>query len=372
MALSRAELVGLDELSARDLDAWRELSLASAEPNPFWDPDFVLPAARALGEWDEVAVARVVERSRWTACLPVRRYPRWHGLPRCIASWRHRYCLLGTPLVASEMPTAELTLLLDVMFRAGSGLVGSGLDWFDADGTVSLALEEAAPSAVALDRFDRAAVSRRTEPDYLEGSVKGKHRREFRRLAAGLEQELGGGLTLTDATGDAGAVEEFLRLEASGWKGEARTALASNPAHSEFFRQITATLGKRGLAELVLLGTAGGAVAGRHSLRAGGTSFCFKVAYDERYSRYSPGRELELRQLERFHVDPGLARMDSCTAPDNQLFNRLWPDRRHLTTLCVLSPGPLSRLTGSGLRGAVAVRNAAIRERRRRRDAHPG
>ena len=320
----------------------------------------MLPAARALGEWDEVAVARVVAHGRWTACLPVRRYPRWHGLPHCIASWRHRYCLLGTPLLARDAPAAELGSLLGALRAAGRGLVATGLDWVDAEGSVALALAQAAPTAVALDRFDRAAVLRRAEPDYLDGAVKGKHRREFRRLAAGLEQELGGELMVTDATGDPGAVEQFLRLELSGWKGAAGTALGSNPAHAEFLRQVAATFG-RGRAQLVLLGTEGRVVAARYSLRAGATDYCFKVAYDERYARYSPGRELELRQLERFQLDPALTRMDSCTAPDNQLFDRLWPDRRRLVTLCIPGLGPFAGIARLGLRGAVAVR-----ERRRR------
>jgi hypothetical protein len=47
-------LLELAALSERDLDAWRELAARALEPNPFAEPDFVLPAADAL---DSQAVA---------------------------------------------------------------------------------------------------------------------------------------------------------------------------------------------------------------------------------------------------------------------------------------------------------------------------
>ena len=87
-------IVPLAELGERDLGAWRELADRALEPNPFFDPDFVLSAAVALGERDEVALVQLGGKGEWTACLPVRRYARWHSVPLpCLATWRHSYCL---------------------------------------------------------------------------------------------------------------------------------------------------------------------------------------------------------------------------------------------------------------------------------------
>ena len=320
----------------------------------------MLPAARALGEWDEVAVARVVAHGRWTACLPVRRYPRWHGLPRCIASWRHRYCLLGTPLLARDAPAAELGSLLGALRAAGRGLVATGLDWVDAEGSVALALAQAAPTAVALDRFDRAAVLRGAEPDYLDGAVKGKHRREFRRLAAGLEQELGDELMVTDATGDP---ERSSSSSASSCPaGRARREPRLDPAR----RTRSSSARSRRRSGAVARSSSCSGPRGASSPRATACAPARPITAS-RSPTTSAARatrrdvELELRQLERFQLDPALTRMDSCTAPDNQLFNRLWPDRRRLVTLCIPGLGPFAGIARLGLRGAVAVR-----ERRRR------
>ena len=43
-----ASLLPIDGLSDSDLAAWRELSDSALEPNPFFDPDFVMPAVAEL------------------------------------------------------------------------------------------------------------------------------------------------------------------------------------------------------------------------------------------------------------------------------------------------------------------------------------
>jgi len=293
----------------------------------------------------------------------VRRYSRWHRLPLPgLATWLHSYCLLGTPLLDPERLEESLAAILAQMRGAGR-VAFAGLEWLPAEGPIAAGLDAAAGRrAREFDRFERATLRRRPENDYLEG-VKGKHRREFRRLARGLADELGGPLELVDRAGEPDAVEEFLRLEASGWKGRRETALAANPAHAEFFRSICRDFAARGELELLFLEAGGQAAAARCGLLGGGASFCFKVAYDERFQRYSPGRELELRLIDRFHEQGKLEWMDSCADRDNELYPRLWPDRRELRTTVHPAAGAL------GLPVApLAAAAVAVRERRRRSD----
>jgi CelD/BcsL family acetyltransferase involved in cellulose biosynthesis len=253
-----------------------------------------------------------------------------------VATWLHTYCLLGTPLLDPERGPDALAAILARM--RGERVAFAGLEWIPAEGPVAAAIDRApGRPARVFDRFARATLRRRPQNDYLEG-VKGKHRREFRRLAKGLADELGGPLELVDRAGEPAAVEEFLRLEASGWKGRRETALAADPAHAGFFRSICRDFAARGALELLFLEGGGQAAAARCSLLAGGASFCFKVAYDERFRRYSPGRELELRLIDRFHADTGLSWMDSCADRGNELYPRLWPDRRELRT--TVHPAP--------------------------------
>ena len=45
----RTRFLTLEQLDQSDERAWRGLAARSAETNPFFEPEFVLPAARHLG-----------------------------------------------------------------------------------------------------------------------------------------------------------------------------------------------------------------------------------------------------------------------------------------------------------------------------------
>ena len=357
--------IPLSAIGEPERTAWRELAERAIEPNPFWDPDFVLPVARGLGAVDEVSVVCEVSGSDWLSALPVRTYPRWNRVPGpWVASWRHPYCLLGTPLIAADRDQGDFEALIGAMRATHRGSLIAGADWISAE-VVGSDAEEAPPGGVPIERFSRATLKRRPQPDYLEGRVRGKHRREFRRLAKGLEEELGADLELVDRSAEEAGLETFLALEASGWKGRAGTALACDAGHAEFFRESSRALAARGALELLFLESGGKAVAARCSYLAGGASFCFKLAFDETLSRFSPGRELELRLIDRFHEAGELEWMDSCAQPTNQVFNRLWPDRRELVSCAYPVGGPFGRAARAALVGAVNYRD---RRRARRKD----
>ena len=360
----KARLVPLAEVGERDLRDWRELADHALDPNPFFDPDFVLPAARGLGEAGDVEILVVEDAHGWRACLPVRRHSRWQRLPLpCVAAWVHRYCLLGSPLVLGEGATDALGAAVAAM-RETPGCAFAVLPWVPADGPLAAALSDAVKRPIPYDGWNRATV-RRSGEDPLGGRVKGKHRRDFRRLARGLEEDLGAPLELVDRSAESAAVDAFLRLEAAGWKGREGTAIASVPAHAEFVREAATRFAARGALRLLFLEGGDRIAAARLSLRAGGVDYCFKVAYDEELARFSPGRELELRLLDRIGEEESLAWMDSCTASDNELFNRLWPDRRSLATIAYRSPGVLGATARPGLRMMSSIRDRRRRGRRR-------
>ena len=51
------------------------------------------------------------------------------------------------------------------------------------------------------------------------------------------------------------------------------------------------------------------------------------MAYDEAFGDYSPGTLLML-DISRAHLaDARIVATDSCTAPNNEMINRLWPHR---------------------------------------------
>lgn len=359
-----ASFIPLAELDDRDLAAWCELADRSIEPNPFHHPDFVLPAARALGELDRVSVLRMQDAdSNWTACLPVRRYLRWHRRPLpCLANWLHPYSYLGAPLLSPGQGGETCSSLIAAM--TGQGHLG----------VLDLLPDSLRPSddaAIEVGSFERAVLRRHDDPDFLAGQISSKHRREFKRQARLMAEQLGGPLEIVDRSDEAAAIDTFLTLEASGWKGREGTAMANDPSHARLLHSAAESFRERGAFELLLLECRDRVAAARCSFLAGDVSFTFKIAYDEDLGSYSPGRALELRAMDRFHDETELSWMDSCATPGNDYINRLWPDRRRLTRQVCPGLGPSGRLLRAVAISALSLRNRRAAAAARERDQDP-
>ena len=92
------------------------------------------------------------------------------------------------------------------------------------------------------------------------------------------------------------------------------------------------------------------------NVRAGEGVFCLKIAYDEGWRRYSPGALLVHDHVAWFHSAESAAWMDSCVQPENELVNRLWPDRRRIATLALGADSARGRLARAAIAGAVRLR----------------
>src|SRR4051812_384509 len=352
------ELTVLDPhaLDAGDAARWRALARAAVEPNPFFEPEVLLPALQHLAP-EGVRLAVVREGDEWTACVPVRRQARLGRLPGpCLVAWQHPHAYLGTPLVR-HLDGAR-TLARELADRAGAGWLG--LPELNLGGPVADALCDAAgPDARLTAVGERAALHRRPDGRYL-GALAPKRRRELARQARALALGCGGPLSVADVAGERRGVEAFLDLEHAGWKGAHGTSLRAVDGHADFFSAMCTALAAAGRLQLLEMRAGDRLVAMKCNLLAGDGAFCFKIAYAEDLKRYSPGVQLEVRNVDVFHATDRLAFSDSCAAAGNTMINRLWPDRRAIAMLVVP-------------RGAVARRvlPTALRlreERRRRRD----
>lgn len=103
--------------------------------------------------------------------------------------------------------------------------------------------------------------------------------------------------------------------------------------------------------------------------------FGFKTTYDENLSEYSPGVQLNIEALRRFHERDDLNLFDSCTQPSNLMINRYWPDRRLIATRTIATPRARGRLALRGVRAVKQLREGPVGRRvravrRRRMGAH--
>jgi Acetyltransferase (GNAT) domain len=141
-------------------------------------------------------------------------------------------------------------------------------------------------------------------------------RSQWRRRRRALERE--GALTFRTVTrpGDlAPALDDFLRLEASGWKGRESTAILSNPRTEQFYRAFAQAAAQQGWLRLHLLELDGQLVAGDYGCSFAGTGFLIKTAFSESHERFSPGLVLRGMALEAA-IEEGLGAYDFLGGPE--------------------------------------------------------
>ncbi|MEK8227874.1 hypothetical protein NKG05_19880 [Oerskovia sp. M15] len=112
--MAHSRVLSIVDLSDQEIEAWRVLAAAAAEPNPYFEPEMLVPAVRALSGGADLKIL-VVERGPgdadgdqgagrrspgWWAALPFEMVPGDRHWP-----WRHAstgsdflalYCPLGT------------------------------------------------------------------------------------------------------------------------------------------------------------------------------------------------------------------------------------------------------------------------------------
>lgn len=270
--------------------------------------------------------------------VPVRAGFSGVALPQ-LRSWVHDYCYLGTPLlsghddpdrvwaaVRSGLRRVGPATLLVLQLHSGDGPVAAALGRADAQGGFGVR-----QASVTVRGFAR----RRPAQTYATEWMTRRHLANFARRRQQLGKRLGAGIDTADraAVGLDQAIEELLRLEASGWKGRTGTAMLCRPGHDRFFREAC-----RGFAEedrLMFLGLQAGAqmLAVSTALLGGRGLFGFKKAYDEAFARWSPGTLLDLDVLAWFHERRDLDWLDTCSAPDELAGGTLFGDQRPIRTL---------------------------------------
>jgi hypothetical protein len=138
---------------------------------------------------------------------------------------------------------------------------------------------------------------------------------------------------------DAAAVEKFLVLEATGWKGAQHTALGADASLAAFTRTMLGSLAQDGRLAIHLLERDGEALAIGLMLRSGDRAFYWKTAYDEAYAEYSPGVQLTLEMSRAQQRDVTIATTDSCAIEGHPMIERLWTARLALID-CVVATRP--------------------------------
>jgi CelD/BcsL family acetyltransferase involved in cellulose biosynthesis len=121
----------------------------------------------------------------------------------------------------------------------------------------------------------------------------GRRRRRLEDRGRLVLEVVGGGERLDEL------LEEAFNVEASGWKGATRTAIASRPETRRFYGEIAHWAARRDWLRVAFLRLDGHPLAVQYLFELGDTQYAIKGGYDPAFERYSPGIVLLQALLER-------------------------------------------------------------------------
>ena len=338
--------------------AWNDLAREASEPNAFHESWFLLPALRAFAKNEQLRIFTLWDSEAPDATLlgllplcDAWQYGRW-PLKHC-QNWLHPNAFLGTPLVRSGHEAAFWQQLLDAQDRHSGSAIFLHLNGLTVSGPLQRALDEACEAGhrnmALVHRQERAFLASDMEPEaYYAAAVRAKKRKELRRQKNRLG-ELGElsftrhhGASALDRQGLDKWIDEFLALERSGWKGDTGSALDCADDTRTLFREALQGAAAAGKLELLDLRLDGKPLAMLVNFICAPGSFSFKTAFDEEYSRFSPGVLLQIENLALLERD-GVDWCDSCAAEGHPMIDSLWTGRRAIGRYSVAIGGKARR-----------------------------
>ncbi|MBR0811783.1 GNAT family N-acetyltransferase [Bradyrhizobium diazoefficiens] len=362
-------------LATIDPGQWRALAQRAVEPNGYYLPAWELAvSATARGRTKASALPAFDGSSaRLIGLMPVISLWRALKIPLPALVSAHPYGTLCSPLIDRDAPIEAAAALLQQARAAGAHALV--LNDVALDGAAMNALRQVLSrdglKPRVLSSYIRACLDAAQDAEtLLRDALGAKKLKELRRLRHRLEQH--GPVTFDvarrpDEIGS--ALETFLRLEASGWKGERGTALVRHAGDATFIRRAVPALAETAQCEIITLRAGTTPIAAGIVLRHQDRAFFFKLGIDERFARYSPGVQLTLDLTRHLCADPAIASADSTASADHPMINPIW--RGRFAVGDVLIPlrrhDPVVALVHGALVGVNAAHEAARRMVRRLR-----
>ncbi|GGD02773.1 GNAT family N-acetyltransferase [Aquisalinus flavus] len=325
------DAAGLDEY----WQAIGELAEKACEPNPFLSPALLKPACTLLDEMGGMVFCLVFSGEALIGVMPVETKTGYARLPvTYLRTGLYRHCFLGAPLVRAGHEREFFATLINGASEAG--LKGAFLQFRQLveGGALETALRDVAgPHAYAAARWQRACLdSSLSYEGYILQNIRGKKRKEWRRLTNRLSEE--GQVrfsTLEHGHEIESWCDHFLRLEHEGWRGHGGSSLATDETGPAFLKEIVHAAHHARQLHFMRLDLGDQCIGMLINFTAGAHGWSFKIAHDAEYARYSPGVMLELELTRQVLDENRLARVDSCAQEDHPMIDKLWAERQ---TMC--------------------------------------
>lgn len=132
------------------------------------------------------------------------------------------------------------------------------------------------------------------------------------------------------------AIETFLALEHSGWKGAEGTSLLAHENHARFFREMTTSLAQREKVFFTEISLSENTIASTVNYISSDFGFAFKLGRDEGFNKYSVGVINELFLLEKIPENLSNIKFFDSGSVSGSYMEKLWQEK------CLLTSGYLT------------------------------
>ena len=354
-------------LTAVAAGGWRALAEHAIEPNGYYLPAWELAvnafasgrgSASALAAWSDAAPD---DAARMIGLMPVVPMSRAYKIPLPALVSAHPYGTLCTPLLDRDMARGAAARLLRQARETGAHaliLRDVSLDGAAMRTLGEVLREQGLRPRVLQSRLRACLDATRDADELLREALGAKKLKELRRQRHRLADTGAVRFDVARTPAEvAAALETFLRLEASGWKGKRGTALIQNGGDAAFIRRAVPALAETGQCEIVTLRTGETPVAAGIVLRHQDRAFFFKLGIDERFAKHSPGVQLTLDLTRHLCADPAIATADSTAGADHPMINPIWRGRFAIGDVLIplRSNDPMVAL----IHAALSLRNGA-------------
>ena len=321
-----------DELESHTI-AWQALANVSIDPNPFYEPDYLLASLNHLGSGTKDLFLTLWSRAHDNQMLgffPLQQCWLKHGYIRPVLSLYHsQFTVVTNPLIDPRDPVAVWQSAFEAINNRDDlpGLLNLPNSY--ATGASAQALLKAVSlgshACQTLKSFKRPIVKFDSDCNEYKKGWSGKRRKNINRAIRKANEA--GKITFETVTCTDGqfqaAFESFLKLESSGWKGQHGTALASTPQLKAFAMAGLAAQNQSPEIHIDQISLDGEVIAANANMISQGTAFCLKAGYNEDFSHLSPGVLLDSFLLRRALDDKHYNRLDSC-AGENHYLASMW------------------------------------------------
>ena len=321
-------------------DEWQALLPRALEANIFMEPAFALAAAQHLAEAQRPRFMLVRDGTDGTllAVWSIENRPR-ALVPHFVQTWLGLQAVLGTPVIDRTRASAVIEAVLQALaLRNGTRTILLVPHIPRCGPTYGLLVSHALATGrtwTGLSPHARAALpAAGALPVPKLGKNAARQRRRLEELGSVSVRSATTPEDVRDAT------EQFLVLEAAGWKGRRATALLSDPGSATFLRAATRRLAAQRQCRIDSLELDGRPIAMAIVLQGAGQAYYWKTSFDETLAAYSPGVQLTADLTRRQLADPAVRMTDSCAIAGHPMIERLWPARREIVDVAIATtPG---------------------------------